>query len=63
MNRRFFINELKKEQLDGSDIVGVYNRISSLAMRCALKETVRPRHCAHCFSTEYLMGVGSIIIL
>ena len=44
MNRRFFINELKKEQLDGSDIVGVYNRISSLAMRCALKETVRPRH-------------------
>ena len=58
MNRRFFINELKKEQLDGSDIVGVYNRISSLAMRCALKETVRPRHCAHYFSIEYLMGRG-----
>ena len=58
MNRRFFINELKKGQLDGSDIVGVYNRISSLAMRCALKETVRPRHCAHYFSIEYLVGRG-----
>ena len=28
MNRRLFISKLKKEQLDGSDIVGTYNIIS-----------------------------------
>lgn len=59
MNKRLFISELKKEQLDGSDIVGAYNIISSVAMRCALKEIpVKPRHCAHYFSIEYLMGRG-----
>ena len=58
MNRRLFSEELKKEQLDGSDIVGTYNIISSVAMRCALKGPVKPRHCAHYFSIEYLMGRG-----
>ena len=59
MNKRLFISELKKEQLNGSDIVGAYNVISSVVMRCALKEIpVKPRHCAHYFSIEYLMGRG-----
>ncbi len=59
MNRRLFISELKKEQFDGSDIVGAYNIISSVAMRCALKNIpVKSRHCAHYFSIEYLMGRG-----
>ena len=59
MNKRLFISELKKEQFDGSDIVGAYNVISSVVMRCALKEIpVKPRHCAHYFSIEYLMGRG-----
>ena len=59
MNRRLFSEELKKEQLDGTDIVGAYNAISSVAMRCALKNKPNmPRHCAHYFSIEYLMGRG-----
>ena len=59
MNKRLFISELKKEQLNGSDIVGAYNVISSVVMRCALKEIpVKSRHCAHYFSIEYLMGRG-----
>ena len=59
MNRRLFINELKKEQFDSSDIVGAYNIVSSIAMRCALRDIpVKPRHCAHYFSIEYLMGRG-----
>ena len=59
MNRRLFINELKKEQFDSYDMVGAYNIVSSVAMRCALKDIpVKPRHCAHYFSIEYLMGRG-----
>lgn len=59
MNKKIFKQKLEEADISGEDIVGAYNKISKVAMDCALTDMpVKARHCAHYFSIEYLMGRG-----
>lgn len=55
MEKKKFLEELKKIDIDGKDATQLYNEISSLAMKY-IRASEKPNRCASYLSIEFLIG-------
>lgn len=56
MDKRLFLQELKKLDTDGKDVITLYNEISALAMHCAGLGAEPVKRSAYYLSMEFLIG-------